>query len=188
MKCPACENLLSSCPAGAFVVNACLQGCGGIWFDAFELQKVDEWYEPIPDYLLNLAPQKGVFIPERPKRWCPKCEGMVLRRHFFSRQRQVTVDSCPNCAGVWLDAGELAAIRRENSEAHHSRVEQQTSHPATRLAGHGSGGPRNAKPVSRRDRRGLKLPDRAALSAATAGRSEPTRLRCKPRRPGIRPA
>ena len=34
-------------------------------------------------------------------------------RHFYSPQRRVEVDECPNCGGVWLDAGELASIREE---------------------------------------------------------------------------
>jgi len=35
----------------------------------------------------------------------------VMMRHFFSVKKQVEVDECPNCAGVWLDAGELGKIR-----------------------------------------------------------------------------
>jgi len=41
------------------------------------------------------------------------CPDSVLMRHFFSAQRAVTVDECPTCGGVWLDAGELDRIRSE---------------------------------------------------------------------------
>ena len=34
-------------------------------------------------------------------------------RHFHSVKRGALVDECPRCAGFWLDAGELAAIRTE---------------------------------------------------------------------------
>jgi hypothetical protein len=34
-----------------------------------------------------------------------------MMRHFFSPKRQVEVDECPGCGGVWLDAGELGRIR-----------------------------------------------------------------------------
>ena len=34
-------------------------------------------------------------------------------RHFWSVKRQVTVDECPKCEGVFLDPGELAEIRSE---------------------------------------------------------------------------
>ena len=44
---------------------------------------------------------------------CPKCENMVMARHFFIAKREAEVDECPSCAGVWLDPGELAAIRSQ---------------------------------------------------------------------------
>jgi Zn-finger nucleic acid-binding protein len=42
-----------------------------------------------------------------------KCSDTLLMRHFFSAKRAVTVDECPTCAGVWLDAGELGRILSE---------------------------------------------------------------------------
>jgi Zn-finger nucleic acid-binding protein len=36
-----------------------------------------------------------------------------MMRHFFSVRREVQVDECPKCGGVWLDYGELAAIRNQ---------------------------------------------------------------------------
>ena len=39
-----------------------------------------------------------------------KCSDTLLMRHFFSAKRAVTVDECPTCAGVWLDAGELEMV------------------------------------------------------------------------------
>jgi Zn-finger nucleic acid-binding protein len=37
----------------------------------------------------------------------------VMMRHFWSVKRAVTIDECPECGGVFLDAGELAGIRTE---------------------------------------------------------------------------
>ncbi|MHC4109379.1 MAG: zf-TFIIB domain-containing protein [Planctomycetota bacterium] len=34
-----------------------------------------------------------------------------MMRHFFSVKREVAVDECPACAGMWLACGELGAIR-----------------------------------------------------------------------------
>jgi len=59
------------------------------------------------------------------KRECPRCAGVKLHRHFFSAKRRVEVDQCPNCAGYWLDAGELAMIRAETSQA---AVAEQARH------------------------------------------------------------
>jgi len=34
-----------------------------------------------------------------------------MMRHFFSVKREVELDECPGCGGMWLDAGELGKIR-----------------------------------------------------------------------------
>ena len=36
-----------------------------------------------------------------------------MMRHFFSVKKEVTVDECPKCAGIWLDYGELGQIRSQ---------------------------------------------------------------------------
>ena len=59
------------------------------------------------------------------KRECPRCAGIKLHRHFFSAKRRVEVDQCPNCGGYWLDAGELALVRAEKTQA-------VTSNPAAK--------------------------------------------------------
>lgn len=114
MKCPACFNELTQIQVGTLVVDACKGGCGGIWFDAFELQKVDEEHEVTGEPLLNLPRDERVKVDKSRKRACPRCLDMKLHRHFFSSRRQVEVDHCPNCGGYWLDHGELALIRAEH--------------------------------------------------------------------------
>jgi Zn-finger nucleic acid-binding protein len=115
MKCPACFNELRPLQVGSLVVDACQGGCGGIWFDAFELQRVDEEEEAAGGPLLEIARDPRVLVDSSRKRECPRCAGVKLHRHFFSAKRRVEVDQCPNCGGYWLDAGELASIRAEKS-------------------------------------------------------------------------
>jgi uncharacterized protein len=117
MKCPACFNELTQFQVGDLTVDVCQGGCGGIWFDAFELQKVDEAREIAGEPLLHIQRDEGLIIDQSRKRECPRCAGVKLHRHFFSAKRRVEVDQCPNCAGYWLDAGELALIRAENSQS-----------------------------------------------------------------------
>ena len=38
---------------------------------------------------------------------CPKCGGELTERELH----QVKVDICPDCGGMWLDAGELDLVR-----------------------------------------------------------------------------
>jgi Zn-finger nucleic acid-binding protein len=117
MKCPACFNELTTRRAGGIAVDVCRGGCGGIWFDAFELQKIDELSEPEGEALLNIERDEAVIVDQSLKRACPRCSDVKLQRHFFSAARRVQVDECPNCGGYWLDAGELALIRTERAAA-----------------------------------------------------------------------
>ena len=114
MKCPACFNELTTRQTGDFAVDVCQGGCGGIWFDAFELQRVDQNGE-LGEALLEVQQDITIVVDLSRKRECPRCPGIKLHRHFFSAKRRVQVDQCPNCNGYWLDAGELAQIRAEHS-------------------------------------------------------------------------
>lgn len=116
MKCPACFNKLTEVQVGAVTVDVCRGGCGGIWFDAFELERVDEQNEAAGELLLRIERDESIVVDTSRKRECPHCEGIKLHRHFFSAKRRVQVDQCPNCGGYWLDAGELAQIRIERGE------------------------------------------------------------------------
>src|SRR5512138_132962 len=107
MKCPACFNELSTLQVGSVQVDVCQGGCGGIWFDAFELQKIEKLHQG-NDTLLQIRMDLDVVVDPSRKRECPRCAGIKLHRHFFSAKRRVQVDQCPNCSGYWLDAGELA--------------------------------------------------------------------------------
>ena len=115
MKCPACFNELACLQVGNLTVDVCQGGCGGIWFDAFELQRVDEENEEAGERLLEIRRDERIRVDPSRKRECPRCDGIKLQRHFFSAKRRVEVDECPNCGGYWLDAGELAQIRAERA-------------------------------------------------------------------------
>ncbi len=116
MQCPACFNQLSAMQVGNVTVDVCQGGCVGIWFDAFELQRVDDQEEAAGEAMLHIRKDPKVQVDPSRKRSCPKCEGIKLKKHFFSAKRRIEVDECPNCGGYWLDAGELAQIRQEKEQ------------------------------------------------------------------------
>lgn len=120
MQCPACYNQLSPFQVGNVTVDVCQGGCGGIWFDAFELQRVDDQAEAAGEAMLQIAKDPKIQVDPARKRSCPKCDGIKLKKHYFSAQRRIEVDECPNCGGYWLDAGELAQIRQEKEQAVHT--------------------------------------------------------------------
>ncbi|MFC1883416.1 zf-TFIIB domain-containing protein [Thermodesulfobacteriota bacterium] len=113
MECPVCGNNLEEQSVEEITVDVCKGGCGGIWFDRFELQKVDEPHECAGEKLLDAPVDTGVVINHDKKRKCPKCEDSIMMRHFFSVKQEVEVDECPKCAGMWLDCGELRKIRSQ---------------------------------------------------------------------------
>jgi hypothetical protein len=111
MQCPACRNELTEKKVDSVTVDVCQNGCGGIWFDQYEIEKFDEPDELPGEQLLEISKNPNIK-PDRQKRYnCPKCSDVVMMRHFFSIKHQVEIDECPGCAGIFLDAGELTQIR-----------------------------------------------------------------------------
>ena len=126
MKCPACGNELKEMTAGDVAVDVCEGGCGGIWFDWFELKKFDEPHEAAGEALLEVSRDQGVSVDHSKRLNCPKCDDIVMMRHFFSIKKAVVLDECPGCAGFWLDAGELGQIRGlfKTEEERHKAAEE----------------------------------------------------------------
>jgi Zn-finger nucleic acid-binding protein len=122
MICPACDRELKTMTAGPITVDVCVNGCAGIWFDHFELEKVDEQSESAGTALLEIPGDPSLSVDLARRRSCPKCGTTeVMTRHFESVARKIAIDECPNCGGVWLDSGELNVIRNEfpSAEARH---------------------------------------------------------------------
>lgn len=126
MNCPACDHGLTPVTSDGITVDACVGGCGGLFFDAFELKKVDEAHEAAGEALLSISRQAGREVNREKRHACPKCPDIVMRRYYSSAKRQVSVDECPGCGGVWLDEGELSAIRGEFA----SQAERERSNDA----------------------------------------------------------
>lgn len=40
---------------------------------------------------------------------CPRCNGSLTENKF----EEVSIDTCDNCGGVWLDSGELEQLTRK---------------------------------------------------------------------------
>ena len=129
MKCPACENPLQQMTVSDITVDVCKGGCGGIWFDSFELKKFDEPHESAGQALLEMERDQSITVDHTERRKCPKCDDIIMMRHFFSVKKEVEVDECPGCGGFWLDAGELGKIRSlfNTEEERHEAAQQYFS-------------------------------------------------------------
>ena len=113
MECPACGRKLKANTVGGLTVDVCAGGCGGIWFDQLELRKVDDQEEAAGEALLAVPRDPAVQVDHDEQWACPKSLDVIMMRHFYSPRRQVEIDECAKCGGVWLDAGELATVRSQ---------------------------------------------------------------------------
>jgi len=112
LACPRCSTLLSRVLIGGVDVNVC-ETCGGLWLDRLELARFEEPDSVLGEALLAHLSQFPVAIVDRSARLrCPRHRDVVMMRRAFSRAYPVAIDECPECAGLWLDADELAQIRR----------------------------------------------------------------------------
>jgi Zn-finger nucleic acid-binding protein len=89
MNCPACGNILQEKTVEDLVVDVCQGGCGGIWFDNFEIQKFDEPHESAGEALLDIERDESIVIDHTKRLKCPACDDMVMMRHFFSVKKEV---------------------------------------------------------------------------------------------------
>ena len=125
MNCPACGNAMTEMTAGAVKVQACKGGCGGLWFDEWQIGKVDQPDQSGGEALLHIEQNPAAKVDPNPRRKCPRDPGIVMMRHFWSVKRDVVVDECPKCEGICLDPGELAQIRADyTSDAERHKAAQ----------------------------------------------------------------
>ena len=108
--CPRCEG--STGLVRHFVDGAAVHGCprcGGLWVPA-------ETLEPLVEAGARMQlPEKDGAQPQRLSGGvqylrCPQCSQLMARRNY-ARVSGILIDACPE-HGVWLDAGELQAMRR----------------------------------------------------------------------------
>src|SRR6266571_4459582 len=86
MNCPACGTAMTEMTAGDANVQACKGGCGGLWFDEWQLRKVDQPDQSAGEALLHIEQNAAVKLDP---------------------------DERPKCEGLFLDPGELAEIRSD---------------------------------------------------------------------------
>ena len=55
---------LTARKVGELTVDVCDGGCGGVWFDNFELQKVDESHEAAGESLLAIEKDDSVTVDD----------------------------------------------------------------------------------------------------------------------------
>ena len=110
MLCPVCRTEMTEEDFGGVLIDVCKDGCGGLWFDCRELRQLD-----CGDEGFGKALQEALHAPcqsdkRRGRIDCPKC-GMPMQLHLHRTSRELMVDECYVCGGIFLDVGELKTIR-----------------------------------------------------------------------------
>ncbi|MEZ4813836.1 MAG: zf-TFIIB domain-containing protein [Bdellovibrionota bacterium] len=111
LKCPRTQTLMKEITLDGIKLDIS-EACGGVWLDNQEIKKIDEANEAAGDKLVDILSEyqpKGIDYDQRIH--CPKCSSSVLMRHYYSPKRSIQIDTCPTCAGIWLDPGELSTLR-----------------------------------------------------------------------------
>lgn len=125
MKCPRTGEELKPVVIDGIEIDVSM-GCGGVWFDRFELNKFDEIHERAGEMLIEHMKEhyKPLDKPEV-RLNCPVHTDAVMMRRYYSAKRQIEIDECPQCGGVWLDAEELDALRELfPSQEDHRKVQE----------------------------------------------------------------
>jgi Zn-finger nucleic acid-binding protein len=122
MKCPRCGHALQQDnireEAVTYNCMSCT-GCKGFWLNPQQLTEI----EMAQDYSLIEVRKIPDAQAQMKPMTCPECPGDVVMEKFASfRDEKVVTDVCPTCKHVWLDAGEMQAIREDGFAANLSQL------------------------------------------------------------------
>lgn len=120
MNCPLCKVPMQQINISGVVIDEC-DNCHGLWFDSHELSRLDELHEGSGEDLDRILSYPRAGDSRREPLTCPRCTMKMKQRNYFYRSG-INIDECYGCGGIWLDAGELRAIR-ENFKDAEERVE-----------------------------------------------------------------
>lgn len=117
INCPACGTPMKKVflENQEFLVDVCLDGCGGIWFDNRELQKVDEKDEDITELQKAFEGKTFKKVDSTAERNCPLC-GKKMVKNSVSAKQEITIDECYFCGGKFFDHNELEHMRNQYEE------------------------------------------------------------------------
>lgn len=105
INCPKCssEALVETPSLGTIPLDVC-PGCSGIWFDKGELEALLKRSQGAA------AADFSLINPKAEDLGCPRCNNKMSRGGLVNPL--LLVDKCGSCGGIWLDARELALVKK----------------------------------------------------------------------------
>lgn len=130
LGCPKCIGKLQKKKVEDVELDVCYV-CEGIWFDAGELEAVitadskDFKYIDVGREAFDGAEAIAAgLVLDKEKGKCPICnDGTELVVSEYEGKNKINVDLCPKGHGVWLDGGEIQAIRKRGMAKLHNMFE-----------------------------------------------------------------
>lgn len=103
--CPRCKVDMKEIVQLNTFIDVC-EKCGGTFFDQGEMfaalgTTADPSYWDRPETGGNVRPGNIA---------CPRCNAAMLLQDVKYEDKQVEIDRCPACSGIWLDGGETTKI------------------------------------------------------------------------------
>lgn len=105
--CPKCGSAMEPRQIGAVQLDRCV-GCGGLWLDALEKERLLEHKNAARHAEAGPAAAPG-SVSDVTRILCPRDRSTMI--HVVDpEQPHVGFESCTVCGGVFLDAGELTDL------------------------------------------------------------------------------
>src|SRR5262249_14911993 len=124
-RCPGCGTAMHAQRDGKTLVVDFCAGCGGLWLDKGELEAEGA---RLPADLPRVASAKA--------RTCPRC----VKPLDTVKGREVEVDLCAGCGGIFLDRGELTVLVERTKQADASaEIKQDVKDSAANVGWFGLG-------------------------------------------------
>lgn len=109
--CPDCDERLLAKTFHGVTIDACSK-CAGIFFDEGEINALrldgDQALTEVEDAILPTV-QSTPHSPDG-ERKCPNCR-TLMEKYRYLYSSPIMLDSCDHCGGVWVQDGELQAMR-----------------------------------------------------------------------------
>ena len=108
ITCPKCNGTLVQVVHKEIEVDRCSH-CGGIWFDDLELDQLKTIEGS--EILDTGNPEIGCQFDRIEKDIdCPRCKIKMMRMLDID-EYSIWYEKCPECHGIWLDAGEFKKFK-----------------------------------------------------------------------------
>ena len=117
MICPVCNKAAVVVEYKYVELDYC-PNCGGVWFDAGELELLMEaaGLGSHHGYLRDVASAPEVKTAEK-KRRCPICL-RKMKKSYIDEDMKILVDTCRIRHGIWFDGGEVGQLIKEIETKH----------------------------------------------------------------------